>query len=115
MFSIFIVQFRHNSLAGYVAKEEMPEYLSNLFQARRPLDPIPAMPKPIYSPVCALQNEHRSLEQIFQEARARHFANDDNEFGRKARETKEEKQLRVKKEQVAKSVQQVKAQLKTCK
>ena len=70
----------------------MPEYLSNLFQARRPLDPVPAMPKPTYAPVFALQNEHRSLEQIFSEAKARHFANgDDGDFGRKARETKEEK------------------------
>ena len=97
--------FRHNSLAGYVAKEEMPEYLSNLFQARRPLDPIPAMPRPKYAPVSALQDEHRSLEQIFSEAKARHFANDDGDFGRKVRETKEEKQLRLKKEQVAQSQQ----------
>lgn len=63
------------------------------------------MPRPKYAPVSALQDEHRSLEQIFSEAKARHFANgDDGDFGRnKVRETKEEKQLRVKKEQVAKS------------
>ena len=41
-------------MMGYVAKEEMPEYLSNLFRARRPLDPIPAMPKPKYSGLNAL-------------------------------------------------------------
>ena len=94
----------------------MPEYLSKLFAARRPLDPIPAMPRPKYAPVSALQDEHRSLEQIFSEAKARHVANDDGDFGRnKVRETKEEKQLRVKKEQVAKSQEQIKVQLKNCK
>jgi len=37
-----------DSLAGYVAKDDMPEYLSNLFRAKRPLAPIPAMPKAKY-------------------------------------------------------------------
>ena len=32
-----IADFKYNSLEGYVAKEEMPEYLSNLFRAKRPL------------------------------------------------------------------------------
>ena len=59
------IDFRHDSMSGYVAKEEMPEYLSTLFRARRPLDPIPAMPKPKYDCVNALQDGHRSLDQIF--------------------------------------------------
>ena len=29
-----LLEFVHSSLEGYVAKEEMPLYLSNLFQAR---------------------------------------------------------------------------------
>jgi hypothetical protein len=41
IFPVFIVyslaDFKYNSLEGYVAKEEMPEYLSNLFRAKRPL------------------------------------------------------------------------------
>jgi hypothetical protein len=50
------------------------------------------MPKPKYpAGLNALQDDHRSLEQIFQEAKARHYANGDDDFGRKARETKEEK------------------------
>ena len=77
----------------------MPEYLSNLFRARRPLDPIPAMHKPKYNPITPLHDDHRSLEQIFQDAKARHYANDaDDDFARKARETKEEKKLRIKRE-----------------
>ncbi len=98
MVVIDVLDFKHNSLEGYVAKEEMPDYLSNLFRAKRPLQPIPAMPKARYTGLNALQDGHRSLDQIFQEAKARHYANGEEDFGRKARETKEEKQLRIKKE-----------------
>jgi len=74
------------------------------------------MPRPKYAPITALQDEHRSLESIFNQAKERHFANDDeNDFGQKVRETKEEKQMRIKKEQVAESEEKIRTQLKTCK
>ena len=100
-----LAEFRHDSLQGYVAKEEMPEYLSNLFRARRPLDPVPAMPRPKYQTLNSLNDGHRSLEQVFQEAKLRHYANygENGDFGRKARETKEEKMMRIKREQVSKT------------
>lgn len=49
-----VTDFKYNSLEGYVAKEEMPEYLSNLFRAKRPLQPIPAMHKAKYTGLNAL-------------------------------------------------------------
>ena len=49
-----IADFKYNSLEGYVAKEEMPEYLSNLFRAKRPLQPIPAMHRAKYTGLNAL-------------------------------------------------------------
>lgn len=98
----FEVGYRLDSLQGYVAKEDMPEYLSNLFRARRPLDPCPAMPKPRYGTVNPLFDGHRDLDQVFQDAKTRHYANAADAFGRPDRETKEEKKLRIKREQVAK-------------
>lgn len=76
----------------------MPEYLSKLFRARRPFDPIPAMPKPKYGALMPVIDGHRSLDQVFQEAKARHYADGDAEFHNKVRETKEEKKLRIKRE-----------------
>jgi hypothetical protein len=35
-------------MEGFVAKPEMPVYLSLLFRARRPLDPLPALHKAKY-------------------------------------------------------------------
>ena len=79
----------------------MPQYLAVLFRAKNPLPPIPAMPKPSYRQVGALHDEHRSLEEIFEQAKARHYKEGgENDFGRQARETKEEKALRIKREQV---------------
>lgn len=76
----------------------MPEYLSNLFRARRPLDPCSAMPKPKYDGLNPLIDGHRDMDQVFQEAKTRHYANGGEDFGRKDRETKEEKKLRIKRE-----------------
>jgi hypothetical protein len=47
----------------------MPEYLSNLFQARRPLEPIKAMPKPRYNYVNPLIDDNKSLEELFEQAK----------------------------------------------
>ena len=99
-----------------MAKEEMPQYLSALFQARHPLPPIPAMHKAKYRTLDALSSEHRSLEEIFEQAKARHYADGgDNDFGRQARETKEEKALRIKREQVEKSMVKLETDKKQCK
>lgn len=62
---LMLTDFRHDSLQGYVAKEEMPEYLSNLFRARRPLDPCEAITRPRYKPLNPLIDGHRSLDQVF--------------------------------------------------
>ena len=107
-----------DSEKGFVAKEEMPEYLSNLFRARPPLPPIPAMPKAKYRSLEALQGEHRTLEEIFEQAKARHFQDkgeQGGEFGRQNRETKEEKKLRIKREQVEKSMSRLKTEREQCK
>ena len=60
-----LIDFKADSMQGYVAKEEMPPYLSNLFRARRPLDPVAAMHKPRYEGLLALHDDYRSLDQIF--------------------------------------------------
>ena len=63
MFRSFLrSDFRHDSLKGYVANDGMPDYLSILFRAKPPLEPIPALKRAKYQPVSALNDEHRTIE-----------------------------------------------------
>lgn len=50
-------------MEGFVAKQEMPTYLSLLFRARRPLDTVRQLHKPVYSnrPQQPLIDCHRAM------------------------------------------------------
>ena len=83
IFLPLLLDYHLDSQKGFVAKEEMPQYLSLLFRAKNPMAPIPSMLKPSYRSLEPLHEEHRSLEEIFEQAKARHYADGaDNEFGR---------------------------------
>ena len=49
-------------MEGFVAKQEMPTYLSLLFRARRPLDPLRAPHIPVYAnrPIEPLIDSHHA-------------------------------------------------------
>jgi hypothetical protein len=96
---------------GQVANEEMPQYLSNLFTARRPLAPVPAMPKPKYTGLNSLIDGHRSLEEIFEAAGERIKANEVEGTGTEPHLTKEHKEAR----KHQKKVEQVKKHRETLK
>ena len=72
------------------------------------------MPLPKYKYVNPLIDEHRSLEEIFEQAKMKHYAgltsaNDQN------RETKAEKHHRIKKEGLKKHNETLRAERKKCK
>ncbi len=50
-------------MEGFVAKQEMPTYLSLLFRARRPLDPLRQVHRPVYDnrPLQPLIDCHHAL------------------------------------------------------
>ena len=71
------------------------------------------MPKPKYKYVNPLVDDHRSLEEIFEQAKIKHYTGMDPD--NKGRETKDEKKLRIKKEQVKKHNDALKIERKKCK
>lgn len=96
----------------------MPQYLSNLFTARRPLDPVPAMPQAKYKTLHALFDEHRSIDDIFSGAAERIKqieSEQSNTADRKPREDKETKKQRLKEEQVKKHRESLKQASEQCK
>ena len=73
------------------------------------------MAKPKYKYVNPLIDEHRSLEEIFEQAKMKHYSGMDGDQKLGERETKEEKRLRIKKEQVKKHNEVLKNERKKCK
>ena len=72
------------------------------------------MPKARYKYVNPLVDEHRSLEEIFEQAKMKHYTGMDPD--KKAdQETKDEKKLRIKKEQLKKHNEMLKLERKKCK
>ena len=84
------------------------------FLCRRPLEPVKAMPKARYKHVNPLVDDHRSLEEIFEQAKMKHYTGTDPD-NKGQRETKDEKKLRIKKEQVKKHNEHLKIERKKCK
>ena len=60
------------------------------------------MPKPRYKYVNPLIDDNKSLEELFEQAKQKHYAGMDANKDQNNRETKEEKKLRIKKEQLVK-------------
>ena len=54
---------QHPSMEGFVAKQDMPIYLSLLFRARRPLEPLKALHTPKYGnrPLEPLIDQHHAI------------------------------------------------------
>ena len=73
------------------------------------------MPKPKYKYVNPLIDDHRSLENIFEQAKMKHYSGLDPDQKAQDRETKAEKKHRIKKEQVRKHNETLKAERKKCK
>ena len=73
------------------------------------------MPKAKYKYVNPLVDEHRSLEEIFEQAKMKHYSGMDADQKAVNRETKAEKKLRIKKEQLKKHNEVLKIERKKCK
>lgn len=113
-------------MEGFVAKPEMPIYLSLLFRARRPLDPLPALHKSKYNkrPLQPLIDQHHALgteqgllgsvskdsgegwlKAIFED---RTDKDGQDEEGLKNSESKEQRLKRVQKQKIKKNLADLK-------
>ena len=72
------------------------------------------MPKPKYKYVNPLIDDHRSLEEVFEQAKMKHYSGMDPDKAAN-KETKDEKKLRIKKEQLKKHNEMLKTERKKCK
>lgn len=113
-------------MEGFVAKPEMPVYLSLLFRARRPLDPLPALHKAKYDtrPLEPLIDQHHAigsqqgllgcvskengegwLKAIFEDRTGKEG---EDEEGLKNSECKEQRLKRVQKQKIKKNLADLK-------
>lgn len=62
------------------------------------------MPKPRYKYVNPLIDDNKTLDELFEQAKQKHYAGMDGNKKAQNYETKEEKKLRIKKEQLEKHI-----------